>query len=165
MDDHAEIKAILSLFPFSGLLVDSPSYVYFAVVLETVCSLSTLSHLIGISLHLTSPPNEIHQFAREKLVGDLWRYLATVLPDEQDQLRAARRLREGLLKASPLVGFPRVRCSFRIASCDARSDMINKASYFLDNKLIRDAQRRRASMAYQPSAAQSNPPLPPSRKS
>lgn len=50
-------------------------------------------------------------FHKEKLVGDLWTFLAGSLePDQRDEdlLAIARRIREACLKASTLVGFPRV---------------------------------------------------------
>ena len=48
-------------------------------------------------------------FAREGQVGELWAQLAEQIGNDTDkQVIAARRLREGLLKSSPLVGFPRV---------------------------------------------------------
>ena len=59
-------------------------------------------------------------FAREGQVGELWAQLAEQIGNDTDkQVIAARRLREGLLKSSPLVGFPRVswldffRCRLR----------------------------------------------------
>lgn len=82
MDDPQQVHAILKLFPSTSTLADSPSYVYFGAILET--------------------------FAKEKLIGRLWRHLAELAPSREEQLLIARRLREGLLKASPLVGFPRV---------------------------------------------------------
>lgn len=48
-------------------------------------------------------------FAKEKQVGELWKQLTGIIGDDDTKLAtAARRLREGLLKSSPLVGFPRV---------------------------------------------------------
>ena len=82
MDDKQQVQAILELFPTKSSLENSPSYVYFAVILET--------------------------FAKERLVGKLWRRLVEFVPGHEEQLHVARRMREGLLKASPLVGFPRV---------------------------------------------------------
>jgi hypothetical protein len=43
------------------------------------------------------------------LVGQTWRSVLTHIEDEDDQLRVARQMREALLKASVLVGFPKVR--------------------------------------------------------
>lgn len=88
MEDAGRVSQILQLFPRvirdgeEASLAASPSYVYFGIILET--------------------------FGKEKLVAGLWEHLARVLPKHEDQLLMARRLREGLLKASPLVGFPRV---------------------------------------------------------
>ena len=42
-------------------------------------------------------------------VNELWKYVARNVKDENKQLIIARRLREGLLKTSPLAGFPKVR--------------------------------------------------------
>jgi hypothetical protein len=52
-------------------------------------------------------------FHKEKLVADLWTYLAAGEGGEGDRDRdhllvVARRIRESCLKASTLVGFPRV---------------------------------------------------------
>ena len=50
-------------------------------------------------------------FHKEKLVGDLWTYLASspgINPSADELLATARRIREACLKASTLVGFPRV---------------------------------------------------------
>ena len=60
----------------------NPAYVYTAVILESL--------------------------GKESHVGDVWFYLAERFTTEEDQMVLARRLREGLLKASVLVGFPRV---------------------------------------------------------
>lgn len=56
--------------------------VYTAVIIETVASAS----------HIT----------------ELWNYIASEVKDEDKQVIIARRLREGLLKTSPLAGFPKV---------------------------------------------------------
>lgn len=55
-------------------------------------------------------------FHKEKLTGDLWTYLSSSASssdsesrNEDDLLAIARRIRESCLKASTLVGFPRVR--------------------------------------------------------
>ncbi|KAL9615916.1 MAG: hypothetical protein Q9160_009154 [Pyrenula sp. 1 TL-2023] len=61
--------------------VRSPAFVYVGVILESL--------------------------AKETLVESLWTFIAQEYPLEHDQLYIARRLREGLLKASVLVGFPR----------------------------------------------------------
>lgn len=46
---------------------------------------------------------------KEKLVGELWKYLSRSEEEDDEQLLStARRLRESCLKASTLVGFPRV---------------------------------------------------------
>lgn len=63
----------------------NPSYVYTAVILESL--------------------------GKEANVADVWHYLSRQFAKEDDQILLARRLREGLLKASVLVGFPRV-CSY-----------------------------------------------------
>lgn len=54
-------------------------------------------------------------FHKEKLIGDLWTYLAAHTADGEDEeqlLAIARRIREACLKASTLVGFPRVGVLF-----------------------------------------------------
>lgn len=75
-------RALSLLYPDNINQSLSPWYVYVGVMLEA--------------------------FAKEPLVGGLWKYLASEFPHEEDQLTVSRRLREGLLKASVLVGFPRV---------------------------------------------------------
>ena len=41
-------------------------------------------------------------------VGQTWRYVLEHTEEEEDQLSIARQIREALLKASVLVGFPKV---------------------------------------------------------
>lgn len=63
-----------------------------------------------------SPTNPVYVYivvilqslGKELLVEDVWFYLAARFTNEEDQTTLARRIREGLLKASGLVGFPRV---------------------------------------------------------
>jgi hypothetical protein len=57
--------------------------VYAAVIIETV---SSAKHVTG-----------------------LWNWVSSEVKDEKKQLIIARRIREGLLKTSPLAGFPKVR--------------------------------------------------------
>ena len=59
----------------------NPAYVYIAVILESL--------------------------GKESSVSDVWLYVAQHFTTEDDQTIIARRMREGLLKASVLVGFPR----------------------------------------------------------
>lgn len=48
-------------------------------------------------------------FGEEKRIPELWQQMARLhASNEATQVTAATRLREGLVKASPLVGFPRV---------------------------------------------------------
>lgn len=48
-------------------------------------------------------------FGKEPLILDLADEILRQIPSDQDeQVKAFRKLREGCLKASPLVGFPRV---------------------------------------------------------
>lgn len=48
-------------------------------------------------------------FGEEKRIPELWQQIARVHADsEAAQVVAVKRLREGMTKASPLVGFPRV---------------------------------------------------------
>ena len=41
-------------------------------------------------------------------ITELWKFIVSHAKDDGVQLKIARRLREGLLKTSPLAGFPRV---------------------------------------------------------
>ena len=80
------IPEIIRLFPFEKdptlrVLRTNPAFVYLGVLLESL--------------------------GQEPLVAGLWAYISKVFPYEDDQLYVARRLREGFLKASALVGFPR----------------------------------------------------------
>ena len=45
------------------------------------------------------------------LVGQTWDAVLQHTKEEDDQLKVARQMREALLKASVLVGFPKVRIS------------------------------------------------------
>lgn len=67
--------------PQGPLSPTNPGYVYIAVILESL--------------------------GKESNVSDVWLHLAEQFTTEADQAILARRLREGLLKASVLVGFPR----------------------------------------------------------
>lgn len=67
-----------------GLKLESPWYIYAATTIE------------GTGSPTAAP------------VGDLWKYIASEVKDEAQLLKYARRIREGLLKCSVLVGFPRV---------------------------------------------------------
>lgn len=51
-------------------------------------------------------------------IKTLWEYLADSTPKEEDQFVKARKLRESLLKASVLVGFPKVCDPLRQAKGD-----------------------------------------------
>ena len=44
-----------------------------------------------------------------ELIGQTWRFVLEDTEGEDNQLRVARQMREALLKASALVGFPKVR--------------------------------------------------------
>ena len=46
---------------------------------------------------------------RMEFIGDIWGHVKPQTPDTEEQLVKARKLREALLKASVLVGFPKVR--------------------------------------------------------
>ncbi|KAL9054605.1 MAG: hypothetical protein Q9162_004068 [Coniocarpon cinnabarinum] len=51
-------------------------------------------------------------FGHEPMIADLTREVLRQTPDSEDeQIKALRKLREGCLKASPLVGFPRQHLS------------------------------------------------------
>jgi hypothetical protein len=69
-------------YPQGSLSPTNPAYVYVTVILQSL--------------------------GKEMLVGDIWFHLAERFTTEDDHTILARRLREGLLKASGLVGFPRV---------------------------------------------------------
>jgi hypothetical protein len=83
-------KAVLSSFVSGDLSSPENSVwlVYAAAIVETVASAS----------HIT----------------ELWHYIAGEVKDEKKQLVVARRLREGLLKTSPLAGFPKVNSSLHL---------------------------------------------------
>lgn len=53
----------------------------------------------------------IETVASAKHITELWKFLARDVKDEEGQLYIARRIREGLLKTSPLAGFPKVGSS------------------------------------------------------
>ena len=83
-----DFKSILSSLITGDLAKPENSIwiVYAAVIVETVASAD----------HIT----------------ELWNYAAAELKDMPDkQIVIARRIREGLLKCSPLAGFPKVRGS------------------------------------------------------
>jgi alkylhydroperoxidase/carboxymuconolactone decarboxylase family protein YurZ len=80
------IPEIIRLFPFEKdptlrVLRTNPAFIFLGVLLESL--------------------------GQEPLVSGLWTYISKVFPYEDDQLHVARRLREGFLKGSALVGFPR----------------------------------------------------------
>jgi len=50
-----------------------------------------------------------------ELIGQTWRFVLEHTKDEEDQLRIARQIREALLKASVLVGFPKVPVMSRMS--------------------------------------------------
>ncbi|KIX10009.1 uncharacterized protein Z518_01090 [Rhinocladiella mackenziei CBS 650.93] len=87
---HLDFSSLQALFPHSQATPE-PSPLWY--VLTTAVLLS---------------------FHKEKLIGELWTYLATNIENDESQdhhqehlLPAARRIREACLKASTLVGFPR----------------------------------------------------------
>lgn len=49
---------------------------------------------------------------RMDLIGQIWKYIASKTPTLDEQVNKGRKLREGLLKASVLVGFPKVMTTF-----------------------------------------------------
>lgn len=70
-----------------------------------------------VSGNLASPENSIwlvyaaviiETVSSPDHITELWKYITTEVKGDEEQLRIARRLREGLLKTSPLAGFPRV---------------------------------------------------------
>jgi hypothetical protein len=69
-----------------------------------------------ISGDLSKPENSIwivysaviiETVSSAKHITDLWSWVSSEVKDEKKQLIIARRIREGLLKASPLAGFPK----------------------------------------------------------
>ena len=80
-----DFGSILSPFVSGDLSTPENSIwiVYAAVIIETVSS----------AKHITK----------------LWDYVSGAVKEEAKQLVIARRIREGLLKSSPLAGFPKVR--------------------------------------------------------
>lgn len=87
-----DFKSILSSFVSGDLSTPDNSVwlVYAAVFVETVASANYIT--------------------------ELWKYIASEVKDEEKQLVVARRLREGLLKTSPLAGFPKVCPSIYLTS-------------------------------------------------
>ena len=87
--------------------------------MSTVDFKSILSPLI--SGDIAEPENSIwvvyaavvvEAVASAKHITDLWNYVAAEQKDVPDkQIPVARRIREGLLKCSPLAGFPKVLSS------------------------------------------------------
>jgi hypothetical protein len=77
-------KSILAPFISGDLSTPENSIwlVYAAVIIETVSS--------------------------AKHINELWNYVSTEVKGEDKQLAITRRIREGLLKTSPLAGFPKV---------------------------------------------------------
>lgn len=70
-------------------------------------------------------------YHKEKLIGDLWTYLACQVQDDAHRLSVARILREACLKSSTLVGFPRVSfIRFAILSILFGSSEINGTTLF-----------------------------------
>ena len=49
----------------------------------------------------------IETVSSAKHITDLWSWVSNEVKEENKQLILARRIREGLLKASPLAGFPK----------------------------------------------------------
>jgi hypothetical protein len=78
----SDFEEVVKVFPFEDT-PSNPAYVYTGVIFECL--------------------------GQERLVTDLWNYASNKFPEQSEQAVMARRLREGLLKANVLVGFPRVR--------------------------------------------------------
>lgn len=87
--DQLDFGSLAALYPDSQN-PRSPWYIYAAV---TIVGVASVQH-----------------------VTELWKYLASKHHDEDSRLIIARRLREALLKSSPLVGFPRVRTTHCLVS-------------------------------------------------
>jgi len=115
MSIAAAFPYILSLFPHptGPLSPTNPAYIYIAVILESL--------------------------GREPLVGDLWRHIAEHFPSQDDQIIFARRLREGLLKASVLVGFPR-----GINGLAALKNAVQSTSPLVAERLSKDRSLRQS---------------------
>lgn len=87
MPSQIDFAALINLFPSDSIYVTSSGWVAIA---------STV--LLG--------------FGKEPLVADLIaEALSQTAGDDQKQATAMRKVREAMLKASPLVGFPRVCCA------------------------------------------------------
>jgi hypothetical protein len=78
----SDFNEIVKIFPFADT-PSNPAYVYTGVIFESL--------------------------GQEPLVTNLWNYVSHKFPEQSEQALVARRLREGLLKASVLVEFPRER--------------------------------------------------------
>ena len=91
---------------YQGQLHDFPWYCYAAVVFQ------------------------VHD--KMELIGQTWRFVLEHTEGEDNRVRVARQMREALLKASALVGFPKVRL------------LINHNSQF--HKLYTGLTHSRASM-------------------
>jgi hypothetical protein len=70
-----------------------------------------------VSKHISEPDSSvwivyaaviIETVSSPKNITDLWKYVVGEERDEDKQLKIVRRIREGLLKTSPLAGFPKV---------------------------------------------------------
>lgn len=94
-------------------------------------------------------------FGEEKRIPELWQQIAQAHADsEAAQVAAAKRLREGMTKASPLVGFPRV--SLFLQGGESNTDLLCVSSHF-DNRLTNN-QAINALTALQHSIKQTCPP-------
>jgi len=108
-----DFKSILSPLVSKDLSKPDSSVwlVYSAVIIETVSS--------------------------PKHISELWKYVASEVRDEQKQLKIARRIREGLLKTSPLAGFPKgINCLAALRS------VVNEVSPSVGKKLEADKSMR-----------------------
>ncbi|KAK4499730.1 hypothetical protein PRZ48_007916 [Zasmidium cellare] len=74
---------------------------------------------------------------RMELIGSLWRYVKSTTPKAEDQIVKARKLREALLKASVLVGFPK-----GINACTALRKALLADSPEIEKELDKDSSLR-----------------------
>ena len=121
------IPEIIRLFPFEKdptlrVLRTNPAFIFLGVLLES----------LGQEPHVTG----------------LWAYISKVFPYEDDQFYVARRLREGFLKGSALVGFPR-----GINSLAALKSAMEKASPAVFERLNAERSVRQSKLSSRQEAA------------
>lgn len=128
---HADVQAVSKPSSVSASKPEPPSHSSIQVSKQPkTLDFDRLQKYMSPSLH--SDPEALSlwyilttalllSFHKEKLVGDLWRYIIRTITTTSDQLAVARCIREACLKSSTLVGFPRVSSPFPIKSSSAQS--------------------------------------------